>query len=187
MCSTAGALLDKGYSPLHAPHARENRYSPNGCYQEITELSFSPEIFWLALDQNVSLLHKSWRRSPVHRSRVSGNSVENRVQTHTPILELAKVVWALPTDWQQITQSMRVLEGVWDACGIRTQERIMFHEVDQESDRPQRWRPHLCPGAKTRPSRGGALGALSLRFRKSTQFARQGHTTLSISLIGSTN
>jgi len=36
----------EGYQP--------RQLDPDGCYRGVTDLSFSPEIFWLALDQDVS-------------------------------------------------------------------------------------------------------------------------------------
>jgi hypothetical protein len=34
---------------------------------------------------------------------------------------------ALPGEWEEISQRMQVLEGEWQPCGPRPQERMVFH------------------------------------------------------------
>ena len=44
-----------------------------------------------------------------------------------PSLELIAAVRALPGEWEEISQRMQVLEGEWQPCGPRPQERMVFH------------------------------------------------------------
>lgn len=44
-----------------------------------------------------------------------------------PSIELISAVRALPGEWEDISQRMEVLEGEWQPCGPRPQERMVFH------------------------------------------------------------
>lgn len=44
-----------------------------------------------------------------------------------PAIELISAVRALLGEWEEISQRMQVLEGEWQPCGPRPQERMVFH------------------------------------------------------------
>jgi len=48
-----------------------------------------------------------------------------------PPVEVIAAVRALPGEWEEIAQQMQVLEGEWQPCGPRPQERMMFHWKDE--------------------------------------------------------
>ena len=47
-------------------------------------------------------------------------------------VELTETVWALPGDWQEITERMEVLAGDGKPHGPRPQERMVFRWLDSE-------------------------------------------------------
>lgn len=49
-------------------------------------------------------------------------------------VKLTEAVWALPEDWQEISQRMQILEGTWGAYGPRPRERMIFHWKETSAD-----------------------------------------------------